>query len=124
MKTYRGSSPLTRGKQLAGYPHACRGRLIPAHAGKTSPLTDGVALSWAHPRSRGENVIGSSLPSVRIGSSPLTRGKRTVMCKAWRVCGLIPAHAGKTLSLHAAEGADGAHPRSRGENTEKGKGNA
>ena len=30
--------------------------------------------------------------------------------------GLIPAHAGKTLPSHQADGRHGAHPRSRGEN--------
>ena len=32
---YRGSSPLTRGKQIEGLARELKGRLIPAHAGKT-----------------------------------------------------------------------------------------
>ena len=70
-----GSSPLTRGK-LERYAEAQQGgRLIPAHAGKTNEPIEVGTLGRAHPRSRGENVSGSSRPSVRIGSSPLTRGK-------------------------------------------------
>ena len=54
--TARGSSPLTRGKP------ARRGRgpvhrgLIPAHAGKTRPVTWKPWRAAAHPRSRGENT--------------------------------------------------------------------
>ena len=134
---WAGSSPLTRGKLIprAGIPGVAG--LIPAHAGKTQAAQ---LTSWsppAHPRSRGENEGGDvtgipgegSSPLTRgkppgasaarrspSGSSPLTRGKRqTVRGRpAWR--GLIPAHAGKTVTalLHACYG--WAHPRSRGEN--------
>ena len=70
-----GSSPLTRGKQVANGQLARLHRLIPAHAGKTSRSVGVAACLEAHPRSRGENP-----PPVRIGvaapgSSPLTRGK-------------------------------------------------
>ena len=51
----RGSSPLTRGK-LPCLPYDLpRGRLIPAHAGKTDGWTWNVSRIAAHPRSRGEN---------------------------------------------------------------------
>ena len=49
------------------------------------------------------------------GSSPLTRGARCVCQFRHEACGLIPAHAGSTLSkLHAVIRCR-AHPRSRGE---------
>ena len=50
-----GSSPLTRGKQRADEEWPNEGRLIPAHAGKTSPGRRSHHGSRAHPRSRGEN---------------------------------------------------------------------
>ena len=50
-----GSSPLTRGKLRITTPAERRHRLIPAHAGKTRPLDDGLDDELAHPRSRGEN---------------------------------------------------------------------
>ena len=52
---YTGSSPLTRGKrEVTRYMNAA-GRLIPAHAGKTSRITNQTFAVAAHPRSRGEN---------------------------------------------------------------------
>ena len=111
-----GSSPLTRGKRLAGcvVPHVVR--LIPAHAGKTSGQPSTRHPRAAHPRSRGEND-GSRLALRRIvGSSPLTRGKRFEGGEDRCPKGLIPAHAGKTRSPARRRTAWPAHPRSRGEN--------
>ena len=50
------------------------------------------------------------------GSSPLTRGKLDVGVGVDQVCGLIPAHAGKTGATWAPTSPNRAHPRSRGEN--------
>ena len=112
----RGSSPLTRGKHRLVSASLLRHGLIPAHAGKTASVPAHDHLPWAHPRSRGENLL-LVLPSGSIqGSSPLTRGKRRARhsCSARRR--LIPAHAGKTrVALNQAPFAR-AHPRSRGEN--------
>ena len=76
LRSWRGSSPLTRGKHL----HLHRGnvlvRLIPAHAGKTSCANPMTFWNRAHPRSRGENRAGVE--------------------RAGHVLRLIPAHAGKT----------------------------
>ena len=54
-KVAPGSSPLTRGKLFVACFGAKRGRLIPAHAGKTAPCPPKAWSSMAHPRSRGEN---------------------------------------------------------------------
>ena len=72
-----GSSPLTRGKPPQPVHVEVMGRLIPAHAGKTSRARRTSWRAWAHPRSRGENVSMAPLGSQGWGSSPLTRGKRT-----------------------------------------------
>ena len=53
----KGSSPLTRGKQGSIEKATSRGRLIPAHAGKTTDALQSVSRPWAHPRSRGENSV-------------------------------------------------------------------
>ena len=50
------------------------------------------------------------------GSSPLTRGKLPDQILVSRWDGLIPAHAGKTGKDNVFTYAQGAHPRSRGEN--------
>ena len=111
-----GSSPLTRGKQIDGALVGLAGRLIPAHAGKTTRPTQPPSRPEAHPRSRGENLFSPpDCPSVS-GSSPLTRGKR--MLPSWKgpEDRLIPAHAGKTSGRGLRTNAGPAHPRSRGEN--------
>ena len=111
-----GSSPLTRGKLVTGYTDMGSGRLIPAHAGKTTRLTARPPAPSAHPRSRGENRTGSACVSDGQGSSPLTRGKRRVVGAGLRGPRLIPAHAGKTFRALKRNTSHGAHPRSRGEN--------
>ena len=112
----QGSSPLTRGKPAGTGPDPLGCRLIPAHAGKTSPAVRGEPPSGAHPRSRGENIDGQSHDGVVRGSSPLTRGKQPLGRINPHENGLIPAHAGKTG--HSSRGMyfSTAHPRSRGEN--------
>ena len=51
-----GSSPLTRGKRPPYPVNRLPTGLIPAHAGKTMPITFQYGLVTAHPRSRGENT--------------------------------------------------------------------
>ena len=92
-----GSSPLTRGKRRHGLFARVRERLIPAHAGKTTSREPNRADTWAHPRSRGENVLAAPMIVLIWGSSPLTRGKRPKANRLANDLGLIPAHAGKTL---------------------------
>ena len=55
--------------------------------------------------------------SPTVGSSPLTRGKLPSELIDIVPEGLIPAHAGKTASQWLRQLIEGAHPRSRGENT-------
>ena len=131
----RGSSPLMRGKHVrsdvdvvaaglipahAGKTEqavpASRGRLIPAHAGKTCPSRRPRVGSTAHPRSRGENASSKIGPASSGGSSPLTRGKLKLTAYLAPSNRLIPAHAGKTMTLRKRGCARTAHPRSRGEN--------
>ena len=99
-----GSSPLTRGKPERGLHRPERGRLIPAHAGKTHTSSYRGANARAHPRSRGENLLQGSGQRFADGSSPLTRGKPSTASAVACAGRLIPAHAGKTASctgLHA-----------------------
>ena len=111
-----GSSPLTRGKPSHSRRERCGGRLIPAHAGKTSTGSRSPSPPGAHPRSRGENQDGPRQPQSVPGSSPLTRGKPREHVKLPRRQGLIPAHAGKTEVHGSWSFLSWAHPRSRGEN--------
>ena len=77
-------------------------------------------VASAHPRSRGENPRRHRSASNRTGSSPLTRGKPHVVQEGADARGLIPAHAGKTMTAIEARACRGAHPRSRGENPGEG----
>ena len=117
-----GSSPLTRGKHRRGYRRASRGRLIPAHAGKTSGCPSTRSEYRAHPRSRGENAGSRSTPGELGGSSPLTRGKHCPAVGSPGARRLIPAHAGKTRAGYSLRHTSRAHPRSRGENVRVGDG--
>ena len=112
-----GSSPLTRGKRRAPRPGRESSRLIPAHAGKTDACRADLRRPRAHPRSRGENDRNVNTLANSTGSSPLTRGKHREIEQQRQPVGLIPAHAGKTLSCAGYILRFVAHPRSRGENT-------
>ena len=111
-----GSSPLTRGKRAGQRGPPGLPRLIPAHAGKTAPLSRVYLLMEAHPRSRGENLNAVAGGNADTGSSPLTRGKPILTAGLTRCIGLIPAHAGKTFDAARHVVHRAAHPRSRGEN--------
>ena len=111
-----GSSPLTRGKLDDNVRHGEKSRLIPAHAGKTSTPLSTPLSTPAHPRSRGENRLKNGSALSVLGSSPLTRGKRTNGALVSDVLRLIPAHAGKTALDRCKGIVHRAHPRSRGEN--------
>ena len=113
-----GSSPLTRGKHTSGREDPWRRGLIPAHAGKTPDGQRYRMRSEAHPRSRGENLIGVAADLSAQGSSPLTRGKQDEHRRVALGGGLIPAHAGKTPTKRPSRSSARAHPRSRGENTQ------
>ena len=92
---------------------------IPAHAGKTPGMDTTSHCVSAHPRSRGENALQPEGPTLRSGSSPLTRGKLGLAVVAVGALGLIPAHAGKTRRRSPRALGRAAHPRSRGENFEE-----
>ena len=113
-----GSSPLTRGKLYGSLTGQLGPGLIPAHAGKTWSFNSDTSVTWAHPRSRGENAYEGGGVGSGGGSSPLTRGKQEGRKKSGPSTRLIPAHAGKTGGIEGQELQQGAHPRSRGENSD------
>ncbi len=92
-------------------------RLIPAHAGSTTWSHLYAGDSTAHPRSRGEHVSSLRNMARASGSSPLTRGALSWVCRRGDPPRLIPAHAGSTTSPPPPKRSPPAHPRSRGEHT-------
>ena len=111
-----GSSPRMRGKRVQGLDSCALERLIPAHAGKTTALQMRFPVHWAHPRACGENASTKTRAIFKMGSSPRMRGKLQVAWDFQPLCGLIPAHAGKTHSLSRIVSLTAAHPRACGEN--------
>ena len=114
-----GSSPRMRGKLITLLLPCRRGRLIPAHAGKTSRRSFKHFWMRAHPRACGENMRQWWDAPQEAGSSPRMRGKLVIPDFYAPAVGLIPAHAGKTYSEAFAQGAARAHPRACGENAER-----
>ena len=112
-----GSSPLTRGALHLLGRHARDFGLIPAHAGSTLLGLPNFHSHKAHPRSRGEHVLGCFESHLPAGSSPLTRGARPTPAWSGSIGRLIPAHAGSTRSRLRTVRWEWAHPRSRGEHS-------
>ena len=115
----RGSSPRGRGKQGRNRTCLKLTRLIPARAGKTSPIAHAPIGGEAHPRAGGENDKTADWPEVERGSSPRGRGKRRVLAYRFTAVGLIPARAGKTLFVRLSRFVVAAHPRAGGENVHR-----
>ena len=116
-RSWEGSSPRVRGKQIPrSSPEALR-RLIPACAGKTQMLGDGLCEFKAHPRVCGENDVLKSRVYSQCGSSPRVRGKQHPSVYFPSLFRLIPACAGKTRTLFLSSMDPRAHPRVCGENS-------
>ena len=110
-----GSSPLSRGILKAGSAAALPARIIPALAGNTSEPAPAPRASPDHPRSRGEYERSPGTNPCGAGSSPLSRGIRSVATVSGGVYGIIPALAGNTRSPgQGEEGGHGSSPLSRG----------
>ena len=109
-----GSSPRVRGGQPPRGGHDVAGGLIPASAGRTPPIDGSPPGMRAHPRECGAD----KMPIARIepgeGSSPRVRGGRPRYCRRLLPVGLIPASAGRTEQLRAADRTEPAHPRECG----------
>ena len=111
-----GSSPRVRGKRSRGRQASGAQRLIPARAGKTSTARARDGGGGAHPRACGENDNFVSAVFHAQGSSPRVRGKRHRFHCGAGGGRLIPARAGKTVTLKWRHNPTEAHPRACGEN--------
>jgi|GEM_PF-49196 len=114
MRYSAGSSPLARGGHEQGLPVVVDEGLIPARAGRTSVERTSKGMPWAHPRSRGADVLRLVLLPKAPGSSPLARGGLPARAARRADRGLIPARAGRTPPTPRATWPGRAHPRSRG----------
>ena len=74
-----------------------------------------MALTRAHPRSRGEHVLAETRGEGGYGSSPLARGTRSLLASFLTLPRLIPARAGNIPLPQPPPSSSSAHPRPCGE---------
>ena len=110
-----GSSPRMRGTPILLRLNSQRARIIPAHAGNTVVDFRCRLEPWDHPRACGEHTKGWTGTLVTWGSSPRMRGTRRSKCSVYRFEGIIPAHAGNTVTIPQWRGRRRDHPRACGE---------
>ena len=94
--TCGGSSPRVRGTHARFLSDELLTRFIPACAGNTILLIDGMVYGPVHPRVCGEHIAAFSGSPILVGSSPRVRGTLCSINKnqhSWR---FIPACAGNT----------------------------
>ena len=113
-----GSSPRMRGKRVDTPLRAESRRIIPAHAGQTTPTPCPAAKASDHPRACGANIMVNSYDHTNNGSSPRMRGKPVGGLPALHQHRIIPAHAGQTQTAYLRHSRIADHPRACGANGE------
>ncbi len=112
-----GPSPRARGALDPALSDGPQLGTIPAGAGGTSATLKAAALSWDHPRGRGEHCLSCSFSSSILGPSPRARGARIWAMRWGSMSGTIPAGAGSTTRRRRAGTRTRDHPRGRGEHS-------
>ena len=110
-----GSSPLTRGTPDIGQRCIDPNRFIPAYAGNSIAGSRQVLPYPVHPRLRGELGYEAEIVTYSAGSSPLTRGTRTLSVSDDMAFRFIPAYAGNSEDFLDRRYGLPVHPRLRGE---------
>ena len=112
----QGSSPRMRGKPPRRGGAGIIRRIIPAHAGQTTPPSRFPPTSTDHPRACGANRRVFDTVSKRHGSSPRMRGKPGPLASPRAASRIIPAHAGQTFPHNTRTSWCSDHPRACGAN--------
>ena len=114
-----GSSPHTRGALRGPISRGPHRGIIPAYAGSTDCAEWVGTMTRDHPRIRGEHCSKISARWPARGSSPHTRGARSMLFSSGLGSGIIPAYAGSTpaVDTHGSRSRD--HPRIRGEHPDQ-----
>ena len=110
----KGSSPRMRGSQIHDAFVVSRLGIIPAHAGLTYFFKITKRCIRDHPRACGAHPSGTSTLSAGGGSSPRMRGSRRAQLQDRERAGIIPAHAGLTVSIVLDKTTKWDHPRACG----------
>ena len=111
---YEGSSPRVRGGPGQWLVNAGKNGLIPASAGRTTTSPPTRPATRAHPRECGADNHYKKTFSVEQGSSPRVRGGRHAGNAHPPGNGLIPASAGRTITMKLWVADPRAHPRECG----------
>ena len=111
-----GSSPRMRGKPGFELDSEVTVRIIPAHAGQTSPAPRRGPRASDHPRACGANVACIFALRSPDGSSPRMRGKPGNGLADLASMRIIPAHAGQTRKSRRGRRPHTDHPRACGAN--------
>ena len=109
-----GSSPRMRGSQLVKESAHKYDGIIPAHAGLTSNRHRPACWIWDHPRACGAHFSLACTRHRMVGSSPRMRGSPSRGCTREQFSGIIPAHAGLTISCPSICRPYRDHPRACG----------
>ena len=110
-----GSPPLARGTVGHTEVYINGLRITPACAGNRWVMALRLPEREDHPRLRGEQIIESKAPSVKVGSPPLARGTARVWTYFRRSDRITPACAGNRRTGRGARLKQWDHPRLRGE---------
>ena len=94
--------------------------IIPAHAGLTEPEKNGENHDEDHPRACGAHYTEVNNSRLWLGSSPRMRGSPLLLFAVRPRPGIIPAHAGLTLTSASHRYRAGDHPRACGAHPDDG----
>ena len=110
-----GSSPRLRGTHQRAAARDHRNRFIPAPAGNTLGVYADNGGNPVHPRACGEHPRPRITTPARTGSSPRLRGTPLPTRRPVPERRFIPAPAGNTRHVNAADCRKAVHPRACGE---------
>ena len=111
----KGSPPPMRGKVSGELLDINQYVITPAYAGKSSRRPCNRLPRQDHPRLCGEKRLKVCEHRLSDGSPPPMRGKGTKTLFPWRLPGITPAYAGKSICGRRFSPDDGDHPRLCGE---------
>ncbi len=104
-----------RGKVILSFFVRVRGRITPAHAGKSIFYSGGIIGKWDHPRTCGEKQLIEVTLKYYTGSPPHMRGKAKSVGSGKSSRRITPAHAGKSIFTCGYNFTIKDHPRTCGE---------
>ena len=110
-----GSSPRTRGTLVKQGVAWFKARFIPAYTGNSQSWSAKEKVGAVHPRVHGELSSRPTATGPSGGSSPRTRGTRSMTEPEIRKTRFIPAYTGNSMKSTTTASSLPVHPRVHGE---------